>query len=104
MKESQKKSKPKTLSDIAGYPKSSVYKTSNVEEYTDSLEKMSLSDMQNHAIEVGLTPSSERTHLKKTLIREFKSKISASFGGMSEDQPMDPNKRELALKIMSRGK
>ena len=104
MKESDKEKKPKTLGDLAGYPKSSVYKTSDIDEYSSMLEKMSLSDMQNHAINVGLAPSSERNHLQKTLIREFRSKVSASFGGTSQDQPIDPNKKEAALKIMSRGR
>ena len=95
---------PKNLSDIAGYPRSSVYKTSDEKEYSETLEKMSLSDMQNHAIEVGLAPTSDRSHLFKTLVKEFKSKVCASFGGISQDQPMDPNKKEMALKIMSRGR
>ena len=66
-----------TLEQIWGGTGEGKYKTLDIEKYAASLADMNLSDLQAHAIGVGIIPSENRERLTKQLVREFQGHISA---------------------------
>lgn len=67
----------KSLDQILGDDGSSKYKTLDLEEYTEYLHELNKSDLQSHAIKVGLLPTDNRESLIKRLTKEFKKYVSA---------------------------
>ena len=49
----------------------SVYKTSNIEEYKQQITEMNHTDLQSHALKVGLIPIEDRRILVGRLVQEF---------------------------------
>ena len=49
----------------------SVYKASNVEEYQSQIAEMNQTDLQTHALKVGLIPIEDRRILVGRLVQEF---------------------------------
>jgi hypothetical protein len=69
--------KPKTLDQIWGDDGLSKYKTNDVEAYTARLKEMNKSDLQAHAVKIGLIPIDDRNMLVQRLIREFKRHVAS---------------------------
>jgi len=94
---------PTTLDQIFGDTGISKYKTLDLSEYEKSLGEMSLSDLQNHALKLGLVPIDNAQMLKKRLIVAFKVHI-AQFR-----KPIVRNKKPIELdsetkKILAEGR
>lgn len=95
---------PTSIYDIIGY-KHSPYKTSNVEVYLHSINTMHPSDLEAHAMEVGVAPNDNREQLIASLEKAF-----LTYQGMfnSARQPagvkMTAEDAAIAEKIMKRGK
>ncbi len=62
---------PTTLNQIFGDDGGWKYKTLDTDEYKHYLTGMNRSDLQSHAIEIGIIPIDNREQLTKRLIREF---------------------------------
>jgi len=67
----------KSIDQIFGENGSSKYKTLNLEKYTEYLHELNKSDLQSHAIKVGLLPMDNRDTLIKRLTKEFIKYTSA---------------------------
>ena len=52
------------------------YPTEDVQVYASSISKMNLGDLQTHAMDKGIKPSSDRRRLEVALINQFKSVMS----------------------------
>lgn len=63
--------KTKELEDILGVKEVNPFKTANANVFQENLSEMTLVDMQSLAVRVGVMPSSNRTNLKKRLMKEF---------------------------------
>jgi len=63
--------KPRTLDEIMGIKVTSKYKHKTVDEYTDYLGSLNGTDLQTHAQNIGIRPSQEVAHLKRSLIAEY---------------------------------
>jgi len=61
----------KSLDQIFGDDGSSKYKTLDLKKYTEYLHDLNKSDLQSHAIKVGLLPTDNRETLIKRLTKEF---------------------------------
>jgi oligoribonuclease NrnB/cAMP/cGMP phosphodiesterase (DHH superfamily) len=62
---------PTTLNQIFGDDGGWKYKTLDTDEYKHYLTGMNRSDLQSHAIEIGIIPIDNRDQLTKRLVREF---------------------------------
>lgn len=67
---------PTTLDQIFGDTGITKYKTLDLSEYETSLGEMNLSDLQNHALKLGLVPIDNAQMLKKRLVVAFKVHIA----------------------------
>jgi len=61
----------KSLDQILGNDGTSKYKTLDLEKYTEYLHDLNKSDLQAHAIKIGLLPTDSRETLIKRLVKEF---------------------------------
>ena len=68
--------RPITLDQIWGDDGKRKYGTLNVEEYNVYLSDLNKSDLQAHAVKIGLVPIDDRETLVKRLRQEFKKHIS----------------------------
>lgn len=80
--------KTKELEDILGVKEVNPFKTANASVFQENLSEMTLVDMQSLAVRVGVMPSSNRTNLKKRLMKEFehRNKSRTIIGGADSRQ------------------
>ncbi len=64
--------KPTTLDQVWGDTGISKYNTLQETEYTERLNSYNKSDLQAHAISVGLVPVDDRDRLTQRLVKEFR--------------------------------
>jgi hypothetical protein len=67
------------------------YPTDDIKVYSDAISKMNLGDLQTHAMDKGIKPSSDRRRLESVLINQFKNvmlkrKASKRSRKFTEDQ------------------
>jgi len=62
---------PRTLDELWGDTGAAKYKTVDIDKYELSLKEMTKSDLQDHAIKVGLVPIDDSVRLKRNLVAEF---------------------------------
>ncbi len=67
------------LSDIFG-EKTGNYEWATEDEYESHLNDMNMTDLENHAISLGIKPKSDRDLLTRNLLRLFRSDASALAG------------------------
>lgn len=67
----------KTLDQILGDDGMSKYKTLDLEKYNEFLNDLNKSDLQSHAIKIGLLPIDNRDLLSKRLLKEFEKYTSS---------------------------
>ena len=94
---------PTTLDQIWGDTGTSKYNTVDVDEYRAHLNDLARSDLQAHAVTVGLIPVDNAETLKKRLVVEFNKHVS------QYRVPAQAKKRGKALskkmlKILEEGK
>lgn len=94
---------PTTLDQLWGYSGKGKYTTSDEATYTQQLNDMNKSDLQHHAVQMGLIPVDNRNTLIQRLTREFR-KHYAAFG--IEKKSPQPKKEisEETIKILSGGR
>jgi hypothetical protein len=93
--------KPLTLNQVWGDDGSSRYGTLNVDEYMVYLNNLNKSDLQTHAVKIGLVPVDDRVTLVKRLKIEF-NKFSSQY----KTRPVASNKSisKSAKDILSEGR
>jgi len=103
-------SKPaRSLDDILGRTKNSVYNTHDRGLYEQEVRSMNTSDLHSHSVDIGIRPSQNRESLIGKLLKEF-STINSSYGQVLAEKTVNKNnemskeKRKAALEIMSGGK
>ncbi len=98
-----RKQEPLSIYDVLGM-KATPYGTTDEPEYRKKINSMNLSDLQSHAMELGLKPSNDRRFLEERLVKQFKVSRSSYKAASVKRPKMDPEKRERAKKIMSSGR
>jgi hypothetical protein len=99
----EEKYEPTTLDQIWGDTGMSKYKTLDVEEYEEQIKEYSKSELQAHAVKVGLIPVDNPTQLRKRLMTEFRKHASvykAPIHAKKDETPVPPEVR----KILNEGK
>jgi hypothetical protein len=94
-------SKPQSVYEIIGM-KISNYKQTNISDYKEFLNKMNLSELQNHAITVAnLIPIDDRRRLMDRLEKEF-LRVTTQFAPPTANQVIIPQENQDNIrKIMS---
>lgn len=92
----------KTLDQVLGDDGTSKYKTLDLNKYSEYLNDLNKSDLQSHAIKIGLIPVDSRDILTKRLIKEFTKYVSAYKVPVSEKEQVNINKK--AKDILAEGK
>lgn len=102
-KNTEKEFQPTTLDQLWGYAGKGKYNTNDEAAYTQGLNDMNKSDLQHHAVQIGLIPVDNRQILVQRLVREFR-KHYASFG--LEKKAPQPKKKisEETIRILSGGR
>jgi hypothetical protein len=99
----QEQFQPTTLEQIWGDTGLTRYKTMDETEYSTFLKDLNKSDLQAHAMSIGIIPIDNREMLTKRLVREFKSYVSGYRKPL--DQRVTPSTiSKEALSILSEGK
>lgn len=95
--------KPTTLDQVWGGTGASKYKTLELDKYKESLAEMNLSDLQAHAIKIGIIPSDSRDLIIKKLLKEF-TLYSNEFKHPINNTKLPVKLSKEALKILAEGK
>ena len=95
--------KPTTLDQIWGDTGLSKYKTLDLDKYKEYLADMNLSDLQAHAVKMGVYPTDGTEMLKKKLIQEFVGHTNSyKFPKQELKAPKQPS--AAILKILAEGR
>jgi hypothetical protein len=90
-----------TLDQVWGDEGLARYKTLEDKEYRDSLQRMSLTDLQTEAQRIGLVPVDNREMLTGRLMREFRTHVQQY---QAPPQPSDPKAYgDDVLRILKEG-
>lgn len=84
--------------------KSGKYQTTDPVEYENYINSLNTSDLQAHAVKIGLLPNQDRQTLLKRLTREFKINSSNLQATSVISSPFKKPLSEEALRILSDGK
>lgn len=97
-------STPKSIYEMAGL-KTNVFRHKTKEEYETWLDTTPLTDLQNHAIDVGLVPVDNRELMRERLLREYCKETGKAMALVAK-QPEPPSKKsESKLKdLLKRGR
>lgn len=94
----------KTLDQLLGYSGLSRYGTTDEQAYKNQLENMNKSDLQKHAINIGLIPVDNRTTLVARLMKEFKKYIAACNPPISNSSVKQKQVTDKAMNILAEGR
>ena len=95
---------PTTLDQIWGDDGTSKYGTFSKAEYQEHIDNLNKTDLQQHAVKLGIVPVRERARLTKNLMTAFDQHCS-KYTKPSEANAGDPtNIDEETLKILSEGR
>ncbi len=96
------KKEPRTLDEIWGDTGIYKYQTFDEADYTTQLNSLNKTDLQAHAVKIGLIPIDNRNILTQRLLREFKKHV-ASY---RDDKPKIKSKKVSfeAIRIMAEGR
>jgi len=95
-----------TLEQVLGEFSMGQYTTSDLDEYQQIIGEMNTSDLQAHAIKVGLLPNVERSVLRERLIKEFRKYMNlrrpANMSVKATKSPQELSKN--AMRSLSEGR
>lgn len=96
----QGKKNVRSIDELLG-KKNNLYSCKSLAEYEDKIKKMSFADLERHATEVGVFPSSNRTILHKRLITKFREVAGGYYNTIQHGviQPKDP---ETLINVLNR--
>ena len=94
---------PTTLDQIFGDDGNWKYKTLDKNEYEHYLNGLNKSDLQSHAVNVGIIPIDNKDQLTKRLLREF-NRFSSAYRKPQRKKSVDRNVSQDVLDILSEGR
>ena len=99
----EEKGKPTTLDQLWGDTGLSKYGTHDPVEYKTRLKSMNRSDMQAHALSVGILPTDNHEILTARLEREF-LKYTLAYNTPTENKQKTKKVSQEVMKILSEGR
>ena len=94
--------KPRTLAQVWGDKGLNKYHTTEVSEYEGYLKELNKTDLQAHAITVGLLPMQKREILVARLLKEFRNHFNSY--NVPQNRVSSVQISSEALKILAQGK
>ncbi len=95
--------RPTTLDQIWGDTGMQKYGTNNFDEYKAQLRSMNRSDIQNHAMKVGILPTDNHEILVARLEREYQRHVAA-YQAPTENKKKQKKISKDVEKILSEGR
>ena len=93
---------PRTLDQVWGDSGEGKYGTLDLSEYQKYLKECTKSDLQAHAVKIGLIPVDNRETLTKRLVKEFSKHVSMYKVPKQESKGLNLNKK--AKDILAEGR
>lgn len=100
----EEKFEPTSLDQVWGNDGTSKYDTLDVKDYKENLKEMSKSDMQAHAIKIGLIPVDDIKMLESRLIREFNKHVARYTKPLSNKSNPLSNIDKKSAQTLSEGR
>jgi hypothetical protein len=99
---------PTTLDEIMGEKRSSRYKTTDVEVYAAEISDLNGTDLNRHAISIGIIPHDDKQRLIRNLIARF-NEYHLAYNGPKTTvaefyQKNQPKVSAAVLKILGEGR
>ena len=96
------KYEPTTLNQIFGDDGGWKYNTLDTDEYKHYLNGLNKSDLQSHAVQIGIIPIDNKDQLLKRLVREF-NRHAAAYLKPAQKKSVDLNVSQDVLDILAEG-
>ena len=85
----------KTVEELMAVKNRDPFKLASGESFDKAVASMSLSQLQEIAVEAGVFPSGTKTTLKNKLMKEYENRTHGRYGASSQTKPIvDPNSQK----------
>lgn len=85
----------KTVEELMGVKSRDPFKLASGERFDEAVASMSLSQLQEIAVEAGVFPSGTKTTLKNKLLKEYENRSHGRYGASTTSKPIvDPNSQK----------
>jgi hypothetical protein len=99
----EEKGKPTTLDQIWGDTGLNKYNTMNFDEYKTRINSMNRTDIQNHAVQIGILPTDNHQILIARLEREFLRHIG-TYSAPTDSKQKNTKISKEVQKILAEGR
>jgi len=85
----------KTVEELMGVKSRDPFKLASGENFEEAVASMSLSQLQEIAVEAGVFPSGTKATLKNKLLKEYENRSHGRYGASTTSKPIvDPNSKK----------
>ena len=85
----------KTVEELMGVQSRDPFKVASGESFTEAVTSMSLSQLQEIAVNAGVFPSGTKATLKNKLLKEYENRTHGRYGASTNSKPIvDPNSQK----------
>jgi len=85
----------KTVEELMAVKSRDPFKLSSGERFDEAVASMSLSQLQEIAVEAGVFPSGTKATLKNKLLKEYENRSHGRYGASTQSKPIvDPNSQK----------
>jgi len=85
----------KTVEELMGVKSRDPFKLASGERFDEAVASMSLSQLQEIAVEAGVFPSGTKVTLKNKLLKEYENRTHGRYGASTQSKPIvDPNSQK----------
>jgi len=85
----------KTVEELMGVKSRDPFKLASGERFDEAVASMSLSQLQEIAVEAGVFPSGTKATLKNKLLKEYENRSHGRYGASTTSKPIvDPNSQK----------
>jgi len=90
----------KTVEELMGIKSRDPFKLASGERFDEAVASMSLSQLQEIAVEAGVFPSGTKTTLKNKLMKEYENRTHGRYGASTQSKPIVDPKSQKAKDIL----
>lgn len=90
----------KTVEELMGIKSRDPFKLASGERFDEAVASMSLSQLQEIAVEAGVFPSGTKTTLKNKLMKEYENRSHGRYGASTQSKPIVDPKSQKAKDIL----
>lgn len=90
----------KTVEELMGVKSRDPFKVASGESFEEAVGSMSLSQLQEIAVEAGVFPSGTKATLKNKLLKEYENRTHGRYGASTNSKPIVDPKSQKAKDIL----